>query len=89
MNNEIMCRNSDCVPISWDLAIGQKDCKGETCSELNCRRQDSNFLHSDFSKKEATTVVSDAKTAVATNINEGGPTVLRIKQVNGNLSLSA
>ena len=64
-----------------------KDCKNRTFSVPNCGRQHNELLHSDFSKKEATTVASDATTAVATNITQGGLPVVRIKLVNGNHSL--
>ena len=46
------------------------------------------LLHSEFSKKEATTAASEATTAVATMITQGGIPVVRIKPVNGNHSMS-
>ena len=64
------------------------DCRSRTCSVPNCRRQHNKLLHSDFSKKETTTNVSDATTALATNITQGGLPVVRIKLVNGNHSLN-
>ena len=65
-----------------------RDCRSKTCSVPNCGRRHNKLLHSDFSKKEATTSVSDATTALATNITQGGLPVVRIKLVNGNHSLS-
>ena len=65
-----------------------KDCKSRTCSVPNCGRRHNKLLHSDFSKKEATTGASDATTAVATNITQGGLPVVRFKLANGDLSLS-
>ena len=46
------------------------------------------IVDDDFSKKEATTAASDSTTAVATMITQGGLPVVRIKLVNGDLSLS-
>ena len=46
------------------------------------------LLHSEFSKKEATTGASDATTAVATNITQRGFPVVHIKLVNENASMS-
>ena len=65
-----------------------KDCKSRTCSVPNCGRRHNQLLHSDFSEKEATTAASDATIAVATNITQGGLPLVRIKLVNGDLSLS-
>ena len=65
-----------------------KDCKSRTCRVPNCGRRHNKLLYSDFSKKEATTSASDATTAVATMITQGGLPVLRGKLVNGNHSLS-
>ena len=65
-----------------------KDCKSRTFSAPNCGRIHNKLLHNDFSKKEATTAASDATTAVATMITQGGLAVLRIKLVNENHSLS-
>ena len=60
-----------------------KDCKSKTCSVPNCGRRYNKLLHSDFSKKEATTAASDATTAVATMNTKGGLSVVRIILVNG------
>ena len=49
-----------------------EDCKSRTCSVPNCGRRHNKLLHSDFSKKEATTGASDATTAVATVMTQGG-----------------
>ena len=54
----------------------------------NCGRRHNKLLHRDFPKKEATTSASDATTAVATMITQGGLPVVRVKLVNGNHSLS-
>ena len=54
----------------------------------NCGRRHNKLLHSDFSKKDATAGASDSTTSVATNITQGGLPVVRIKPVNGDLSLS-
>ncbi|XP_075262530.1 uncharacterized protein LOC142354150 [Convolutriloba macropyga] len=54
----------------------------------NCGRRHNKLLHSDFSKREATTAALDATTAVATNITQGGLPVVHIKRANGNHSLS-
>ena len=66
--------------------LRSKDGKSRTCSVPNCGRRHNNLLHSDL-KKEATTGTSDATTAVATIITHGGLPVVRIKIVNGDLSL--
>ena len=65
-----------------------KDCRSMTCSGPSCGRQHNRLLHSDFSKKESTKNVSDASTAVATNITQGGLPVVRIKLINRDLSLN-
>ena len=65
-----------------------KNCKCRTCSVPNCGRRHNKFLHSDFLKKEATTSASEATTAVATMITQGGLPVVPVKLVNGNHSLS-
>ena len=57
------------LPETWSSFKGLQ---GRTCSVLNCRRRHNKRLHSGFSKKEATTGVSDATTAVATNVTQGG-----------------
>ena len=49
-----------------------KDCKSRTCSVPNCGRRHNRLLHSEPSKKETTKNVSDATTAVATNITQRG-----------------
>ena len=64
------------------------ECKGRTCSVPNCGRQQNRLLHSNLSKNDATKNVSDATTAVATNITHGGPPVVRIKLTNRVLSLN-
>ena len=65
-----------------------KDCKSRTWSLPNCGRRHSKLLLSEFSRKEATTSASDATTAVATTITQGGLPVVRVKLVDGNHSLS-
>ena len=50
--------------------------------------RDNTFLHSDPAKKETIASVSDATTAVATNITQGGLPVVRIKLTNRDLSLN-
>ena len=64
-----------------------RDCRSRTCSVPNCGRRHNKLLHSDFSKKETITNVSDATTALATNITQRLHFV-RIKLVNGNHSLN-
>ena len=64
-----------------------KDCKSTTCRVPNCGNRHNRFLHSDPGKKEITASVSDATTAVATNITQGGLPVVRIKLTNRDLSL--
>ena len=65
-----------------------KDCKSRTCSVPNCGWRHKKLLHSDISKKKAITAASDATTAVATNITQGGLPAMRLKLVNGDLSLN-
>ena len=47
-----------------------KDCRSRTCSVPSCGRGHNRLLHSDLPKKETTKNVSDATTAVATNITQ-------------------
>ena len=65
-----------------------KDCTSRTCSVPSCGRRHNRLLHSKLPKKETTKNVSDATTAVATNINQGGLPVVRIKLTNRDLSLN-
>ena len=65
-----------------------KDFKSRTCSVRSCGRRHNRLLHSHLPKKETTKNVSDATTAVATNITQGGLPVVRIKLTNGDLSLN-
>ena len=65
-----------------------KDCKSRICSVPSCGRRHNRLLHSDLPKTETTRNVSDATTAVATNITQGGLPVLRIKLTNRDLSLN-
>ena len=65
-----------------------KDCRSRTCSALSCGRRHNRLLHIDLPKKETTKNVSDATTAVATNITQGGLPVVRIKLTNRDLSLN-
>ena len=58
------------------------------CSVPSCGRRHNRLLHSDLPKKETTKNVSDATTAVATNITQGGLPVVRIKLTNRDLSLN-
>ena len=59
-----------------------KDCRSRTCSVPSCGRRHNRLLHSDLPKRETTNNVSDATTAVATNITEAGLPVVRIKLTN-------
>ena len=65
-----------------------KDCKSRTCRVPNCGRRHNKHLHSDFPEKEATKSASDATTAVATMITQGGLPVVRIILMNGYHNLS-
>ena len=65
-----------------------KNCKIRTCSVPHCGRRHNKLLNSDFSKMGTTTSASDAMTAVATMITQGGLPVVRVNLVNGNHSLS-
>ena len=65
-----------------------KDCKSKTCSVPSCGRRPNRLLHSNLPKKETTKNFSDATTAVATNIAQGGLPVVRIKLINRYLSLN-
>ena len=47
-----------------------KDCRSRTCSVPSCGRRHNGLLHSELPKKETTKNVSDAITAVATNITQ-------------------
>ena len=65
-----------------------KDCRNRTCSVPSCGRRHNRFLHSELPMKETTKNVSDATTAVAINITQGGLPVVRIKLTNNDLSLN-
>ena len=65
-----------------------KDCKIRTCGVPSCRRRHNRLLHSELPKKETTKKVSDATTAVVTNITQGGLPVVQIKLTNRDLSLN-
>ena len=65
-----------------------KDCKSRTCSASSFGRRHNMLLHSDLPKKETTKNVSDATTALATNIIQGGLPVVPIKLTNRELSLN-
>ena len=65
-----------------------KDCKSRTCSEPNSGRRHNRLLHSELTEKDTTKNVSDATTAVATNITQGGLPVVRIKLTNRDLSFN-
>ena len=65
-----------------------KDCRSGICSVPSCGRRQNRLLHSDLPKKENTKNVSDATTAVATNITQGGLPVVQIKLTNRDLSLN-
>ena len=65
-----------------------KDCKSRTCSVPSCGRRNNRLLHSNLPKKETTKNVSDATTAVSTNITQGGLPLVRIKLTNRDLSLN-
>ena len=64
------------------------DCISRTCSVTNCARQHNKLLHSDFQRKDITKNVSDATTAVATNMTQRGLPVFQIKLTNRDLSLN-
>ena len=66
-----------------------KDCRSRTCSVPSCGRRDNRLLHSDLPKKDALKNVSDATTAVATNITQGGLPVVRIKLTNRDLDVQS
>ena len=65
-----------------------KDCRSRTCSVPSCGRRHNRLLHSELPKKETAKNVSDATTAVATNITQGGLPVVLIKLTNRDLSLN-
>ena len=65
-----------------------KDCRSRTCSVPHCGRRHNRLLHSELPKKETAKNVSDATTAVATNMTQGGLPVVLIKLTNRNLSLN-
>ena len=65
-----------------------KDCKSRTCSVLSYGRRHNRLLHSELLKKDTTKNVSDATSALATNITQGGLPVVRIKLTNRDLSLN-
>ena len=81
MNNENMCRSSDFVSSVWDLVIDQGLAKVELA--VNPFMDGDNFLHCDFSKKEATTSASVSTTAVAAIITRGGLPVALIELLYG------
>ena len=65
-----------------------KDCKSRICSVPSCGRRHNRLLHSDLPKTETTKNISDAITAVATNITQGELPVVRIKLTNRDLRLN-
>ena len=65
-----------------------KDCRSRTSSVPNCGGRQNRLLPSELAKKAITKNVSDATTAVATNITQGGLPVVRIKLTNRDLSLN-
>ena len=65
-----------------------KDCKSRTCGVLSYGRRHNRLLHSELLKKDTTKNVSDATSALATNITQGGLPVVRIKLTNRDLSLN-
>ena len=65
-----------------------KDCKSRTCSVPSCGRRHNRLLQSDLPKKETTKNVSDATTAVATNITQGGLPLVQIKLTNRDSGLN-
>ena len=62
-----------------------KDCKSRTCG---VPRRHNGLLHSDLPKKDTTKNLSDATTAAAINITQGGIPLVRIKLTNKDLSLN-
>ena len=65
-----------------------KDCRSRTCSVPSRGRRHNRLLHRELPKKETAKNVSDATTAVATNITQGGLPVVLIKLTNRDLSLN-
>ena len=65
-----------------------KDCRSRPCSVPSCGKRHNRLLHSELPKKETAKNVSDATTAVATNITQGGLPVVLIKLTNRDLSLN-
>ena len=89
MNDKNLCRSSGCVSITI-LKPGHwpKYYKNRASSVSNWGKPHNKLFDSDFSKKWTTTGASDATTAVATMITQGGFPVVRRKLVYGNHSLS-
>ena len=86
--NSTMCRSSECFK-RLRPAIGQWiGIKKQNFQCAHCGRRHNKFLRRDFSKNEAASSASDAPTAVATMIKQGGPPVVRIKLMNGYHRLS-
>ena len=65
-----------------------RDCKIRTFSVPRCGRRHNRVLHTDLAKQDNTKNVSDATTAVATNITQGGIPVVLIKLKKRDLSLN-
>ena len=65
-----------------------KNCRSRTCSVPSCGRRHNRLLHSEPPKKETAKNVSDATTAVAPNVTQGGLPVVLIKLTNRDLSLN-
>ena len=65
------------------------DCKGRTCSLPSRGKRYNRLLHCEPLKKNTTKIVSDATTAVATNINQQGLPLMQIKLKDLSLNVLA
>ena len=65
-----------------------KNCTSKPCNISNCGKKHNRLLHYEPKKQETTANVSDATTALATNVTQGGLPVLRIKLTSGDTSLN-
>ena len=65
-----------------------KNCTSKPCNISNCGKKHNRLLHYEPKKQETTSNISDATTALATNVTQGGLPVLRIKLTSGDTSLN-
>ena len=63
-----------------------KNCTSKPCNISNCGKKHNRLLHYEPKKQETTAIISDATTALATNVTQGGLPVLRIKLTSGTLA---